>query len=113
MCVKACLLENLEELAATLCREFINAVAIIKSPISQAILDFIKEKLRLRQLYSITQDPNTETTIGRLQKKMRNDINEKINNYYQEKILQLHYLRIRSTKVMVQDNKYPKLKRLP
>ena len=43
-----------------------------KSPISQAILDLIKEKRRLRRLYNNTQDPN----INRLQKEIRIKINQ-------------------------------------
>ena len=41
-----------------------------KSPISQAILDLIKEKRRLRWLYNSTQDPNTKSTINKLQKEL-------------------------------------------
>ena len=47
-----------------------------KSPISQAILDLIKEKCRLRRLYNSTQDPNTKFTINKLQKEMRTKINQ-------------------------------------
>ena len=47
-----------------------------KSPISQAILDLIKEKRRLRRLYNNTQDPNTKSTINRLQKEIRTKINQ-------------------------------------
>ena len=47
-----------------------------KSPISQAILDLIKEKRRLRQLYNSTQDPNTKSTINKLQKEIRTKINQ-------------------------------------
>ena len=46
-----------------------------KSPISQAILDLIKEKRRLRQLYNNTQDPNIKSTINKLQKEIRPKIN--------------------------------------
>ena len=42
-----------------------------KSPISQAILDLIKEKRRLRRLYNNTQDPNIKSTINKLQKEIR------------------------------------------
>ena len=42
-----------------------------KSPISQAILDLIKEKRRLRRLYNNTQDPSTKSTINKLQKEIR------------------------------------------
>ena len=47
-----------------------------KSPISQAILDLIKEKCRLRQLYNSTQDPDIKSTINKLQKKIRTKINQ-------------------------------------
>ena len=47
-----------------------------KSPISQAILDLIKEKCRLRRLYNNTQDPNIKSTINKLQKKIRTKINQ-------------------------------------
>ena len=45
-----------------------------KSPISQAILDLIKEKRRLRRLYNNTQDPNIKPTINKLQKEIRTKI---------------------------------------
>ena len=47
-----------------------------KSPISQAILDLIKEKLRIRRLFNNTQDPNTKSTINKLQKEIRTKINQ-------------------------------------
>ena len=47
-----------------------------KSPISQAILDLIKEKRRLRRLYNNTQDPNIKSTINKLQKEIRTKINK-------------------------------------
>ena len=47
-----------------------------KSPISQAILDFIKEKRRLRLLYNNTQDPDIKSTINKLQKEIRTKINQ-------------------------------------
>ena len=47
-----------------------------KSPISQAILDLIKEKRRLRWLYNNTQDPNIKSTINKLQKEIRTKINQ-------------------------------------
>ena len=47
-----------------------------KSPISQDILDLIKEKCRLRRLYNNTQDPNTKSTINKLQKEIRTKINQ-------------------------------------
>ena len=46
-----------------------------KSLISQAILDLIKEKQRLRWLYNNTQDPNIKSTINKLQKETRTKIN--------------------------------------
>ena len=49
-----------------------------KSPISQAILDLIKEKCRLRRLYNSTQDPNTKFTINKLQKEIRTKINHEL-----------------------------------
>ena len=42
-----------------------------KCPVSQAILDLIKDKRRLRRLYNNTQDPNTKSTINKLQKEIR------------------------------------------
>ena len=47
-----------------------------KSPISQAILDLIKEKRRLRRLYNNIQDPNTKSTTNKLQKEIRTKINQ-------------------------------------
>ena len=47
-----------------------------KSPISQAILDLIKEKRRLRRLYNNTQNPNIKSTINKLQKEIRTKINQ-------------------------------------
>ena len=47
-----------------------------KSPISQAILDLIKKKRRLRRLYGNTQDPDTKSTINKLQKGIRTKINQ-------------------------------------
>ena len=47
-----------------------------KSPISQAILDLIKEKRRLRRLYNNTQDPNIKSTINKLQKEIGTKINQ-------------------------------------
>ena len=47
-----------------------------KSPISQAILGLIKEKRRRRRLYNNTQDPNTKSTINKLQKEIRTKINQ-------------------------------------
>ena len=47
-----------------------------KSPISEAILDLIKEKHRLRRLYNNTQDPYTKSTINKLRKEIRTKINQ-------------------------------------
>ena len=78
--------DELEELAVTLCDKLMKAVDTStpkvysrndpKSPISQAILDLIKEKRRLRWLYNNTQDPNTKSTINKLQKEIRTKINQ-------------------------------------
>ena len=77
---------ELEELAVTLCDKLMKAVNTStpkvysrndpKSRISQAILDLIKEKRRLRQLYNSTQDPNIKSNISRLQKEIRTKINQ-------------------------------------
>ena len=77
---------ELEEFAITLCDNLIKAVDSStpkvyshndpKTRISQAILDLTKEKCRLRRLYNITQNPNTKTSINRLQKEIRTKINE-------------------------------------
>ena len=79
-------LDKLEELAVTLCDKLMMAVDTStpkvyshndpKSPISQAILDLIKDKRRLRRLYNNTQDPNIKSTINRLQKEIRTKINQ-------------------------------------
>ena len=78
--------DELEEFAVTSCDKLMKAVDTStpevysrndpKSPISQAILDLIKEKRRLRPLYNNTQDPNTKSTINKLQKEIRNKINQ-------------------------------------
>ena len=72
--------DKLEELAVILCDKLMKAVDPstpttysrndLRSPISQAILDLIKEKRRLRQLYNNTQGPNTKSTINKLQKEI-------------------------------------------
>ena len=77
--------DELEELAVTLCDKLMKAVDTFtpkvyscndpKSPISQAILDLIKEKRRLRRLYNNTQNPNIKCTINKLQKEIRTKIN--------------------------------------
>ena len=78
--------DELEELAVTLCDKLMKAVDTStpkvyshsdpKSPISQAILDLIKEKRMLRRLYNNTQDPNIKSTINKLQKEIRTKINQ-------------------------------------
>ena len=78
--------DKLEELAVRLCDKLMKALDTStpkvysrndpKSPISQAILDLIKEKRRLRRLYNNTQDPNIKSTINRLQKGIRTKINQ-------------------------------------
>ena len=78
--------DELEELAITLCDKLMKAVDTStpkvysrndpKSPISQAILDLIKEKRRLRRLYNNTQDSNIKSTINKLQKEIRTKINQ-------------------------------------
>ena len=77
--------DELEELAVTLCDKLMKAVDTStpkvyslndpKSPISQAILDLIKEKRRLRLLYNNTQDPDIKSTVNKLQKEIRTKIN--------------------------------------
>ena len=64
--------DEIEELAVTLCAKLMKAVDTStpkvysrsdpKSPISQAILDLIKEKRRVNRLYSNTHDPNPPLT---------------------------------------------------
>ena len=78
--------DEFEELAITLSDKLMKAVDTstpktycrndAKSPISQAILDLIKDKRSLRQLYNNTQDPNTKSTINKLQKEIRTKINQ-------------------------------------
>ena len=78
--------DELEELAVTLCDKLMKAVDTStpkvysrsdpKSPINQAILDLIKEKRSLRRLYNNTQDPNIKSTINKLQKEIRTNINQ-------------------------------------
>ena len=78
--------DELEELAVTLCDKLMKAVDTStpklysrndpESPISQAILDLIKEKHRLRRLYNNTQDPDIKSTINKLQKEIRTKINQ-------------------------------------
>ena len=72
--------DELEELAVTLCDKLMMAVDTStpevysgiypKTLISQAILDLIKEKRRLRRLYNNTQDLNVKFTINKLQKEL-------------------------------------------
>ena len=78
--------DELEELAVTLCDKLMKAVNTStpevyscndpKSPISQAIFDLIKKKHRL---YNNTQDPNTKSTIDKLQKEIRTKINRELS----------------------------------
>ena len=78
--------DELEELLVTSCDKLMKAVDTStpktysrndpKSPISQAILDLIKDKRRLRRLYNNTQDPNTKSTTNKLQKEIRTKINQ-------------------------------------
>ena len=78
--------DELEERAVTLCDKLMKTVDTFtpklyshndpRSPISQAILDLIKEKRRLTQLYNNTQDTNIESTINKLQKEIRTKINQ-------------------------------------
>ena len=78
--------DDLEELAVTLCDKLMKAVDTStpktcsrndpKFPISQATLDLLKEKHKLRRLYNNTQDPNTRSTINKLQKEIRTKINQ-------------------------------------
>ena len=85
---------ELEELAVTLCDKLMKAVDSStpksysrndpKSPISRAILDLIKEKRRLRRLYNSTQDPNTKSTINKLQKEIRTKINQESTISWEE-----------------------------
>ena len=70
--------DELEEFVVTLCDKLMKAVDTStpkvyscidpKSAISQAILDLIKEKRRLRWLDNNTQDPDIKSTINKLQK---------------------------------------------
>ena len=76
--------DELEERAITFCDKLMKAVDTStpktdslndpKSPVSQAILDLIKEKHRLRRLYINTQDPDTKSIINKLQKEIRTKI---------------------------------------
>ena len=78
--------DELEELAVILCDKLMKAVDTStpkvysrndpKSPISQAILDLIQEKIRIRWLYNNTHDPEIKSTINRLQKEIRTKINQ-------------------------------------
>ena len=78
--------DELEEVVVTLCDKLMKPVDTStpkvyshtdpKSPISQAIVDLIKEKRRLRRLYNNTQDPNIKSTINKLQKEIRTKINQ-------------------------------------
>ena len=86
--------DELEERAVTLSEKLLKAVDTStpkvysrndpKSPISQAILDLIKEKRRLRRLYNNTQDPNIKSTINKLQKEIRTKINQESTISWEE-----------------------------
>ena len=81
--------DELEELTVTVCDKLMKAVDTStpktysrndsNSPISQAILDLIKEKRRLRRLYNNTQDPKTKSTINKLQKEVKTKIKQRID----------------------------------
>ena len=72
--------DELEKLAVTLCDKLMKAVDTStpkvysrndpKSPISQAILDLIKEKCRLRRLYNNTQDLTSNPPSTSCRKKL-------------------------------------------
>ena len=49
-----------------------------KTPISQAVLDLIKKKHKLRQLYNNTQVPDAKSTVNKLQKEIRTKINQEL-----------------------------------
>ena len=78
--------DELEELVVTLCDKLMKLFDTstpntysrnnAKSPIIQPILDFIKEKHRLKRLYNNTQDPNTKSVINKLQKEIRTKRNK-------------------------------------
>ena len=80
--------DELEELAITFCDKLMKTVDTStpkvysrndpNSPINQAILDLIKEKYRLRQLYNNTQDPNIKSTINKLQKEIKTKIHQEL-----------------------------------
>ena len=80
--------DELEELVVTLSDKLMKAVESLtpkvysrndpKSPLSQAILDLIKEKHRLRWLYNNTPDPYTKSTINKLQKEIRTKLNQEL-----------------------------------
>ena len=78
----------MQKLAVILCDKIMKAVDSSmpnvdscndpKYPIIQAILDLIKEKHRLRQLYNNTHDPNIKSSINRLKKEIRTKINQEL-----------------------------------
>ena len=78
--------DELEELAVTLWDKLMKAVDTStpktysrndpKSPISQAIVDLIKEERTFRRLYNNTHDPNAKSTINKLQKEIGTKINQ-------------------------------------
>ena len=78
--------DELEELAVTFCDILMKAVFTsthetydTKSPISQAILDLIREKRRFRQLYNNTHD--TKSITNKLRKEIRTNINQESIDY--------------------------------
>ena len=78
--------DELEKLAVTLCDKLMKAVDTSMpkvcscndpiSSISQAILDLIKEKCRLRQLHNNTHDPNIKSSINRLKKEIKTKVDQ-------------------------------------
>ena len=64
--------------AVDTCTPKVHGCSDPKSPISQAILDIIKEKRRLRRFYNNTQDPNIKHTTNKLQKEIRTRINQEL-----------------------------------
>ena len=86
--------DELEELVVTLCDKLMKAVDTStprlysrndpKYPISQAIMDLIKEKHRVSRLYNNTQDHNTKCTINKLQKEIRVKINQESTISWEE-----------------------------
>ena len=76
-----------------------------QTSIGQAILDLIKEKRRLSRLYNNTQDPNTKSTINKLQKEIRTKINQASIISWQ-KFCNSISIESDLKKIMEQDNKF-------